>query len=209
VLCCHVLTPAAISHILASPEVRELGTLHLDGFVGPAHVSVVIGTRPYEFFAEEHQKPVVIAGFEPADVLLAVLMLVRQVNDGRFEIENEYRRAVTRDGNPVAKQLVADVFELRKSFEWRGLGEVPYSALRIKPAFRQHDAEARFDVRYTPVADHPSCLCGAILRGVRTPLDCTIFGSACTPEHPLGSCMVSSEGACAAYYRYGRRSTGG
>jgi len=140
--------------------------------------------------------------------LLAVLMLVRQVNDGRFEIENEYRRAVTRDGNPVAKRLVAEVFELRKSFEWRGLGEVPYSALRIKPAYRQHDAEARFDVRYTPVADHPSCLCGAILRGVRTPLDCTIFGSACTPEHPLGSCMVSSEGACAAYYRYGRRGTG-
>jgi len=208
VLCCHVLTPAAIAHILASPEVRELGTLQLDGFVGPAHVSVVIGTRPYEFFAEEHQKPVVIAGFEPADVLLAVLMLVRQVNEGRFEVENEYRRAVTRDGNAVAKRLVADVFELRKSFEWRGLGEVPYSALRIKPAYRRFDAEERFGLGYASVPDHPACLCGAILRGVRTPLDCTIFGTACTPEHPLGSCMVSSEGACAAYFRYGRRARG-
>jgi len=204
VFCNHVLTPSAISHILESPEVRQLGTVPIDGFVGPAHVSTVIGSRPYEFFAEEYQKPVVIAGFEPLDVMQAILMLVRQVNDGRAEVENEFTRAVTREGNAKAQALVAEVFELRREFEWRGLGAVPYSALRLKEAYAAFDAERRYALEDRQVADHKACECGAILRGVKEPADCKLFGTACTPENPLGSCMVSSEGACAAHYTYGR-----
>ncbi|WP_430432347.1 hydrogenase formation protein HypD [Methyloversatilis sp.] len=204
VLCCHVLTPSAITHILESPEVRQYGTVPIDGFIGPAHVSIVIGAAPYEHFAEEYRKPVVIAGFEPLDVMQAILMLVRQVNDGRAHVENEFTRAVNRDGNLAAQQKVSEVFELRPSFEWRGLGEVPYSALKIRPAFAEFDAERRFDVGYKPVADNKACECGAILRGVKKPTDCKIFGTVCTPENPIGSCMVSSEGACAAHYAYGR-----
>jgi hydrogenase expression/formation protein HypD len=204
VFCNHVLTPSAINHILESPEVRAYGTVPLDAFIGPAHVSTIIGSRPYEFFAEEYEKPVVIAGFEPLDVLQAVLMIVRQLNDGRAEVENEFTRAVTREGNAKAKRLVAEVFELRRSFEWRGLGEVPYSALRIKERYRRFDAEARFGIGTRSVPDHKACECGAILRGVKRPEDCKLFATACTPENPMGSCMVSSEGACAAHYSYGR-----
>jgi hydrogenase expression/formation protein HypD len=204
VLSCHVLTPSAITHILESPEVRQFGTVPIDGFIGPAHVSIIIGSGPYEHFADEYRKPVVIAGFEPLDVMQAVLMLVRQVNEGRCEVENEFTRAVTRVGNLSAQALVSEVFELRTSFEWRGLGEVPYSALKIRPAFAQFDAERRFSLDYRPVADNKACECGAILRGVKKPTDCKIFGTVCTPENPVGSCMVSSEGACAAHYSYGR-----
>ena len=204
VLCSHVLTPSAITHILESPEVRQYGTVPLDGFIGPAHVSIVIGSRPYEGFARDYRKPVVIAGFEPLDVMQAILMLVRQVNSGRHEVENEFTRAVTRDGNAQAQAMVSKVFELRTSFEWRGLGEVPYSALQIRPAFARFDAERRFDLTYQPVADNKACECGAILRGVKKPTDCKIFGTVCTPENPVGSCMVSNEGACAAHYAYGR-----
>jgi hydrogenase expression/formation protein HypD len=204
VFCNHVLTPAAIANILESPEVRELGTVPLDGFVGPAHVSTVIGSQPYEYFAEEYGRPVVIAGFEPLDVMQAILMLVRQLNDGRAEVENEFKRAVTRDGNAKAKALVAEVFALRRTFEWRGLGEVPYSALRIRDRYAKFDAEARYAITYRAVADNKACECGAILRGVKKPADCRVFGTACTPENPIGSCMVSSEGACAAHYTYGR-----
>ena len=204
VFCNHVLTPAAITAILESPEVREFGTVPLDGFIGPAHVSTVIGSRPYEYFAEEYQRPVVIAGFEPLDVMQAILMLVRQLNEGRAEVENEFTRAVTRDGNRKAQALVADVFELRRSFEWRGLSEVAYSALRIRERYAAFDAEVRYGIVYRPVPDHKACECGAILRGVKTPAQCKVFGTACTPDHPLGSCMVSAEGACAAHYTYGR-----
>ncbi len=204
VLCCHVLTPPAILSILDAPAVRGLGGVRVDGFIGPAHVSTVIGSRPYEYFAEEYRKPVVIAGFEPLDVMQAILMLVRQVNAGRAEVENEFTRAVTRDGNTKAQALVAEVFELRKTFEWRGLGTVPYSALKIRAAYAQFDAEQRFALSYTPVADNKACECGAILRGVRRPTDCKLFGTVCTPDTPMGSCMVSSEGACAAHYTYGR-----
>ena len=204
VLCNHVLTPSAITHILESPEVRQYGTVPIDGFVGPAHVSIVIGARPYEHFAQEYRKPVVIAGFEPLDVMQAILMLVRQVNAKRAEVENEFSRAVSRDGNLAAQAVVSQVFELRSSFEWRGLGEVPYSALKIRPAFERFDAERRFGLVYKSVPDHKQCECGAILRGVKKPTDCKLFGTVCTPESPMGSCMVSSEGACAAHYTYGR-----
>lgn len=204
VLCCHVLTPPAIAAILDAPEARAPGGVALDGFIGPAHVSTVIGSRPYARFAAAYRKPVVIAGFEPLDVMQAILMLVRQVNDGRAEVENEFTRAVTDDGNLKAQALMADVFALRESFEWRGLGVLPRSALRIHERYAAFDAEARFGLVYVPVADHKACECGPILRGVKAPLDCKLFGTVCTPETPMGACMVSSEGACAAHYTYGR-----
>ena len=204
VFCNHVLTPSAIQNILESPDVRELGRVRIDGFIGPAHVSTVIGSHPYRFFAEEFAKPVVIAGFEPLDVMQAVLMLIRQVNEGRHEVENQYGRAVRSGGNEHAKADVAAVFELRKRFEWRGLGLVPYSARRIKGAYAAFDAERRFALQEVPARDTPGCLCGAVLRGVKRPPDCKLFGTVCTPETPMGSCMVSSEGACAAHWTYKR-----
>lgn len=204
VFCNHVLTPSAISHILQSPAVRQLGLVQLDGFIGPAHVSTVIGSQPYVYFAEEFQKPVVIAGFEPLDVMQAILMLIRQINEGRAEVENEFKRAVLPNGNIKAQLLVAEVFELRRTFEWRGLGLLPYSALKIKSRYADFDAEQRFQIPEIAIPDNKACECGAILRGVKRPQDCKIFGTVCTPENPIGSCMVSSEGACAAHYSYGR-----
>lgn len=204
VFCNHVLTPAAIQHILQSPEVRDLGTVTIDGFLGPSHVSSVIGSYPYDFFAEEFQKPVVIAGFEPLDVMQSTLMLIRQINEGRHEVENEYTRVVKPEGNLKAQALVADVFELRSDFEWRGLGTVPYSALKIRPAYAAFDSEVRFPVSPKVSREVKSCECPAILRGAKKPTDCKLFGTVCTPDNPMGSCMVSSEGACAAYYTYGR-----
>ncbi len=200
VLCCHVLTPAAIVAIL------DAGTegIPLDGLVGPAHVSTVIGSVPYEFVAEKYRKPIVISGFEPLDVMQSVLMLVQQVNEGRAEVENEFTRAVTRGGNRKAQAVVDQVFCLRESFEWRGLGTIANSALRLRDEFATFDAEVRFDLTYQCVPDNKACECGAILRGIKRPQDCAIFGTVCTPENPVGSCMVSSEGACAAHYSYGR-----
>ncbi len=204
VLCCHVLTPAAVTHILAAPDADQHGRVELDGFVGPAHVSIVIGSDPYVPFAQGWHQPVVIAGFEPLDVMQAILMLIRQVNEGRAEVENEFTRAVTPQGNLAAQQVVAEVFEVRDAFEWRGLGEVPHSALKLRDRYAAFDAEKRFDLHYQPVPDHKACECGAILRGVKRPTDCKLFGTVCTPDNPMGSCMVSSEGACAAHYSYGR-----
>ncbi len=204
VYCNHVVTPAAIQSILDSPEVREWGQVRVDGFIGPSHVSAVIGSQPYEYFAEEYQRPVVIAGFEPLDVMQAVRMLVRQLNTGRACVENQFTRGVSRDGNLKAQRLVAEVFELRPSFEWRGLGELPYSGLRIKSAYSEFDAERRFALEFQPAPENAACQCPAIIRGVKKPTDCAIFGTACTPRDPIGSCMVSAEGACAAYYKYRR-----
>ena len=204
VYCNHVVTPAAILSILDSPEVREWGQVRVDGFIGPSHVSAVIGSRPYEYFAEEYQRPVVIAGFEPLDVMQAILMLVRQLNAGRSQVENQFTRGVTREGNAKAQSMVAEVFELRPSFEWRGLGELPYSALRIKSAFARFDAERRFGIEVKAAPENAACQCPAIIRGVKKPTECAIFGTACTPRNPIGSCMVSAEGACAAYYKYRR-----
>ena len=212
VLCNHVLTPPAIAQMVEPATAHgELASLlpdapkaRLDGFVGPAHVSIVIGSKPYEPFARDHHKPVVIAGFEPLDVMQAVLMLVRQVNQGRAEVENEFTRAVTRDGNPVAQRVMAEVLETRSRFEWRGLGELPASGLQIRPEYAAFDAERRYGLTYRAVADHPQCDCGAILRGLKQPVDCKLFANVCTPQTPMGSCMVSSEGACAAHYSYGR-----
>lgn len=198
IFCNHVLTPSAMQAIL------ESGDVEIEGFVGPAHVSTVIGMAPYRRFARDYHKPVVIAGFEPLDVIQAILMLVRQVNDGRSEIENEYRRAVTEAGNGKALAEIDDIFELRESFEWRGLGEIPSSALKLRETYARFDAERRFEVVTKAARDNPACECGAILRGVKRPQDCKLFGAACTPETPMGACMVSSEGSCAAHWAYGR-----
>jgi hydrogenase expression/formation protein HypD len=200
IFCNHVLTPPAMRAILAGGE----PAVRLDGFIGPSHVSAVIGTEPYRMVAEEFRKPVVVAGFEPLDVMQALLLLLRQVNSGRAEVENQYIRAVTREGNRRAQALMAEVFTLRESFEWRGLGFLPQSALRLAPAYARFDAELRFGVETPEAADNPACECGAILRGTKRPVACRLFGSVCTPESPVGSCMVSSEGACAAYWTYGR-----
>jgi hydrogenase expression/formation protein HypD len=196
--CNHVLTPAAMRAILDGPE-----RVALDGLVGPAHVSAVIGTKPYAEFAARGL-PVVVAGFEPLDVLQAVLQLVRQVNDSRAEVENEYTRAVGEDGNLKAQALAADIFELRETFEWRGLGSVPFSALRLRPAYGDFDAELRFPLDLRPGRENKACACGDVLRGLKTPEDCALYGDPCTPDNPLGACMVSSEGACAAQWTYGR-----
>ena len=201
VFCNHVLTPPAIGAILQSTGAEAA---KIDGFLGPSHVSTVIGSEPYEACATSFNKPVVIAGFEPLDVMQSVLMLVRQVNAGRAEVENEYTRAVTREGNLKAKALTAEVFELREDFEWRGLGTVPLSALRIRDAYGAYDAERRFALSPKASREVKSCECPAILRGQKKPTECKLFGTVCTPETPMGSCMVSSEGACAAYWTYGR-----
>ena len=202
VFCNHVLTPPAMAEILGAPQVP--GTVGIDGVVGPGHVSCVIGSRAYEQVAEKYCRPVVIAGFEPLDLMQAVLMLLRQINQNRHEVENEYTRAVTREGNAKAQELMAEVFELRDSFEWRGLGEIAHSAYRIRPKYQRFDAERRYGIAYRQAPDHKACECGAILRGAKKPRDCRVFGTRCTPESPLGACMVSSEGACAAHYSYGR-----
>ena len=209
VFCNHVLTPSAIQSILDSPEVRRLGQVRVDGFLGPSHVSTIIGSAPYEFFAAEYQRPVVIAGFEPLDVLASIRMLIRQMNEGRAEVENQFLRGVSRDGNEKAKALVADVLELRPDFAWRGLGHVPYSGLRIKREYQRFDAEKRFEMVERDVRENAACQCPAVIRGVKKPTDCKIFGTVCTPRNPIGSCMVSDEGACAAYYRYRRYAEAG
>ncbi len=201
VICNHVLTPPAMRAMLGEPGGAHV---RVDGFVGPAHVSTIIGTQPYAQFATEFTKPVVVAGFEPLDVVQAILMLVRQINEGRHEVENQYIRAVTADGNLIAQREIAEIFELRPSFEWRGLGELPMSALRLRDAYADLDAERRFEVATVAAADNPACECGDILRGLKKPADCKLFGTLCSPETPMGSCMVSAEGACAAHWTYGR-----
>ena len=200
VFCNHVLTPAAIEHVLDAPD----GPAQIDGFLGPSHVSAVIGSHPYEAAAQRYRKPVVIAGFEPLDVMQSVLMLIGQVNAGRAEVENQYTRVVTRFGNRKAQALVAEVFTLRDRFEWRGLGSVPHSALQIRDNFADFDAERRFAVSQKQSREVKSCECPAVLRGAKKPIECKLFGTVCTPDNPMGACMVSSEGACAAYFSYGR-----
>ena len=200
IFCNHIMIVPALKALLDSPELK------LDGFIGPGHVSTVIGTRPYEFVAGDYRKPMVVAGFEPLDILQAIYKVVKQCVEGRAEIENQYRRVVTRDGNSRSLQVLSEVFELRDYFEWRGLGSIPRSGLKLKSKYARFDAERRFNVAGLRIADPKACQCGEILKGVKKPWECKVFGTACTPETPIGSCMVSSEGACAAYYNFGRLS---
>ncbi len=199
VFCNHVTIIPPLRAILSSAEVA------LDGFIGPGHVSAVIGCRPYEVIAREHQKPVVVTGFEPLDVLQAVYMLMRQLSERRAAVENQYSRVVSWEGNPAALQVIDQTMELRPSFEWRGFGDIPYSALKLRSRYAAFDAEERFEVPGARVADPRACQCGQVLRGLIQPWQCRVFAKACTPERPIGTCMVSSEGACAAYYNFGRR----
>ncbi|KTD14111.1 hydrogenase formation protein HypD [Legionella israelensis] len=203
VFCNHVLTPVAMECLLQAQR-EEDAAVNLDGFVGPAHVSIVIGSQAYEAVCQKYQKPIVISGFEPLDVLHSILMLVEQINQNRCEVEIQYTRAVTSTGNLTTQAMMDEVLQLRSSFEWRGLGHIPQSALEIKSAFAFFDAEKRFQPPESHGTEHKQCDCGDILRGVKKPRDCKLFAKICTPENPLGSCMVSSEGACAAVYAYGR-----
>ena len=196
--CNHITILPTIKAILDSPDV------HLDGFLGPGHVSMVTGTEPYRFVAERYGKPIVIAGFEPLDVLQSLWMVLRQLAEGRCEVENQYARIVASKGNARALHAVGEVFELREFFEWRGLGSIDHSGVRLREKYAAFDAERRFGVPSVSIADPSSCQCGEVLKGVIRPNECKVFGTACTPESPLGALMVSSEGACAAQYGYSR-----
>ncbi|MGI8937784.1 MAG: hydrogenase formation protein HypD [Iamia sp.] len=194
----HVTIVPPMKAILESPDLR------LDGFLGPGHVSTVVGNHPYRFVPAEYGKPVVTAGFEPLDVLQAIAMLLEQIRQGRCEVENQYTRVVRHEGNPVAMRAIGEVFELRPHFEWRGLGFIAQSGLRLREEFAAFDVERHYDLPNIRVADPKACQCGEVLKGVIKPWECKVFGTACTPETPIGTCMVSSEGACAAYYNFGR-----
>jgi hydrogenase expression/formation protein HypD len=198
VFCNHVTIIPAIKAILDSPDLR------LDGFLGPGHVSTVIGCRPYEFIARDYRKPLVTAGFEPLDILQSIYLLLLQLAEGRCEVENQYGRVVPWDGNPKALRVISQVMQVRPYFEWRGLGFISQSALRVRDEYERFDAERIFEVPGVRVADPKACQCGEVLKGVLKPWECKVFGTACTPETPIGTCMVSSEGACAAYYNFGR-----
>ncbi len=198
VFCNHVTIIPAIKAILDSPDLR------LDGFIGPGHVSTVIGCRPYEFIAKRYGKPLVVAGFEPLDILQSIYMILQQVKAGRSEVENQYTRVVRWEGNRRALEAINGTMELRPYFEWRGLGFISHSALKVRKEYAEFDAERIFELPGVRVADPKACQCGEVLKGVIKPWECKVFGTACTPERPIGTCMVSSEGACAAYYNFGR-----
>lgn len=198
IFCNHVTIIPAIKAILDSPDMR------LDGFIGPGHVSAVIGCRPYEFITRHYGKPLVTAGFEPLDILQSVHMLMTQLHEGRREVENQYSRVVPWDGNPKALRVINQVMQLRPWFEWRGLGFISHSALSVREDYAAYDAERLFELPAVRVADPKACQCGEVLKGAIKPWECKVFGTACTPETPIGTCMVSSEGACAAYYNFGR-----
>ncbi len=198
VFCNHVTIGPPLKAILDSPGLR------LDAFIAPGHVSTVIGTRTYDFIVRDYARPVVVTAFEPLDILQAVVMVLRQLRDRRCEVENQYTRVVRRDGNPRAIAAIEETMELGETFEWRGLGWIERSGLRLRPEFADWDAEARFELPGNRVEDPKSCQCGEVLVGAIKPWECKVFGTACTPERPIGTCMVSAEGACAAYYNYGR-----
>ncbi|MEQ1761834.1 MAG: hydrogenase formation protein HypD [Pyrinomonadaceae bacterium] len=196
--CNHITIIPTIKAILDSPQ------LEIDGFLGPGHVSMVIGIRPYDFIADHYHKPIVVAGFEPLDVLHSMWMVLKQLAEGRHEVENQYNRIVPDNGSAPALEAVQEVFELREFFEWRGLGSIDHSGVRVRDEYADWDAERKFPVPNLKIADPKSCQCGEVLKGVIKPHQCKIFGTQCTPETPMGALMVSTEGACAAYYNYGR-----
>jgi len=199
VFCNHVTIIPAIRAILDSPDMR------IDAFIGPGHVSTVIGCRPYGWIAANEKKPIAVSGFEPLDVLQSIVMLLRQLKDGTAVVENNYKRVVPWEGNRAALKAIGEVFEIRPYFEWRGLGFISQSALRLKECYAQWDAEKRFSIPGIRVTDPKAAQCGEVLKGVLKPAQCKLFGKECTPEHPIGALMVSSEGSCAAYYSYAMR----
>jgi len=195
----HVTVPEAVDAIMSSGDAK------IDAFLGPSHVSVITGYKIYEPLVSRYKTPIVVAGFEPTDVMESILRIVRQSNSGKAEVENQYARAVSREGNLKAQALIETYFEKRDHFRWRGIGDIPLSALKLKSAYEALDAEIIFRevLPTTELDDHKMCICGSILKGLAKPYDCKVFGKACTPKNPMGSCMVSSEGACAAYFKYG------
>ncbi len=199
VFCNHVTIIPAIRAILDSPDMR------LDAFIGPGHVSTVIGCRPYEWIAANEHKPIVVSGFEPLDLLQSIVMLLRQLQAGEARVENQYKRVVPWEGNRAALKAMAEVFQLRPYFEWRGLGFISQSALSIRDTYAEFDSERRYTVPGVRVTDPKAAQCGEVLKGVLKPAQCKLFGKECTPEHPVGALMVSSEGSCAAYYSYEHR----
>lgn len=195
--CNHITTVPTIQAILESPSMR------IDGFVAPGHVSMVVGVEPFQFVATKFKKPIVISGFEPLDILQSIWLVVKQIAEKRCLVENQYLRVVERDGNPVGLKAMAAVFELREFFQWRGLGAIEHSGIKVKSEYAQFDAEQRFSMPNLDIDDPQSCQCGDVIKGSIKPWQCKVFGSSCTPETPMGALMVSSEGACAAYYNFG------
>jgi hydrogenase expression/formation protein HypD len=196
VFCNHITIVPTIKAILDSPDVQ------IDGFLGPGHVSMVIGTKPYEFIAGKYGRPLVVAGFEPVDILQSIWMVLKQISERRCEVENQYARVVNQGGNAAALRAITSVYEIRPFFEWRGLGSIDHSGVRIRAPYARFDAEQKFSIPNVSIPDPKSCQCGEVLKGVITPLQCKLFGTACTPETPLGALMVASEGACAAHFQY-------
>ncbi len=195
--CNHITTVPTIKAILDSPDMR------IDGFLAPGHVSMVVGEQPFEFVAQSYDKPIVITGFEPLDILQSIWMVLKQLAEKRCEVENQYARIVPKAGNTPGLEAMSKVFELREFFEWRGLGSIDHSGVRMRDDYARFDAERKFAVPNIKIADPKSCQCGEVLKGVIRPWQCKVFGSACTPETPMGALMVSTEGACAAYYNFG------
>jgi len=197
-----------INHVLVPPPMKAImdsGEAKINAFIAPSHVSVIIGAKSYEFLVKDYNTPVVVAGFEPVDVMESILMLIKQKLTSP-KVEIQYKRATTYEGNVLAQKLIDEFMEVRDTFRWRGLGDIPKSALKLKDKFAEFDAEKIYAdiLPNTPIDDHKLCICGEILRGLKKPNDCKVFATACTPSNPLGSCMVSDEGACNAYYRYAR-----
>lgn len=195
--CNHITTVPTIKAILDSPDMK------IDGFLAPGHVSMVVGERPFDFVAEQYQKPIVVTGFEPLDILQSIWMVLKQLHENRCDVENQYARIVPEDGNTPGLNAIAEVFELREFFEWRGLGSIDHSGVCMRDAFSDYDAERKFSMPNLKIADPKSCQCGEVLKGVIRPWECKVFGTGCTPETPMGALMVSTEGACAAYYNFG------
>lgn len=199
--CNHITTVPTIKAILDSPGMA------LDGFLAPGHVSMVVGEQPFQFVAQRYHKPIVVTGFEPLDILQSIWMLLKQFAEGRCEVENQYQRVVRGDGNRAGLDAITKVYTIREFFEWRGLGSIDHSGVRMRDEFAGYDAERKFDVPNVRIADPKSCQCGEVLKGVIKPWECKVYGTECTPETPMGALMVSSEGACAAYYNYGGKQT--
>lgn len=196
VLSAHKLVPPALHQLLADPQVK------VDGFILPGHVCAITGEAPFQFLPEQYHMPAVIGGFEPLDILQTVYMLARQIHEGKPAVENEYGRVVKKNGNPAARQILAAVYENDDAI-WRGIGRIPDSGLRLKECYRMFDAQVAFPIKVEKTTKQTACRCGEVLRGVIKPAECGLFGKACLPQHPIGACMVSVEGACAAWYKYG------
>ncbi len=197
VICNHILALVVLEYLLQSEE-KPL----VDAFIGPGHVSTITGSKVYQPIVEKYKTPIVISGFEPLDLVQAVYLIAKQMREGRCEVEIQYTRSVTPEGNIKAKEFLNEVFEVRESFPWRGLGEIPNSAYKIKSEYEEWDGEKVFNVSVNSGKENPQCLCGRVIKGLSKPTECKLFGKACNPQNPIGPCMVSSEGACLAYFKY-------